>query len=156
MNFAEALYHPEEGSPTTFRKYNIFFYVLQTIYSFLKRLKIKLNWERVSFFHKTREEMVKQLDVLYLFKKIHILESAMVLLFSKHQLRGLMLKHEMTVSEVRGIRKMYSFKKEMARLLFRRGERQRVEEEIRAAMSPMGEPSQPSVQSVFKMPTSSG
>ena len=37
--------------------------------------------------------MLKQLDVMFLFKKIHILESAMKLLLTKPQLRGLMLQH---------------------------------------------------------------
>ena len=37
--------------------------------------------------------MLKQLDVMFLFKKIHILESAMKLLLTKPQLKGLMLMH---------------------------------------------------------------
>lgn len=37
-------------------------------------------------------EMLKQLDVMFLFKKIHILENAMMMFLSKHQLKGLMLQ----------------------------------------------------------------
>jgi hypothetical protein len=37
--------------------------------------------------------MLKQLDVMFLFRKINILESSMKLLLTKPQLRGLMLKH---------------------------------------------------------------
>jgi hypothetical protein len=37
--------------------------------------------------------MLKQLDVMFLFRKIHILESGMQLLLTKPQLKGLMLQH---------------------------------------------------------------
>ena len=116
MNFAEALYAPEEGSPTHFKKYNILYYFVQSIYGVLKALKIKCEWRNVEFFHKTREEMIRQLDVMLLFKKINMLESAMMTLLSKKQLVGLMLKPEMTVSEVRRIRKLYNLKKEIVKL----------------------------------------
>ena len=37
--------------------------------------------------------MLKQLDVMFLFKKIHMIESCMQLLLTKPQLKGLMLQH---------------------------------------------------------------
>jgi hypothetical protein len=60
--------------------------------------------------------MLKQLDVMFLFKKIHILESAMKLLLTKPQLKGLMLMHEQNVTEARRIRKQYGVKLDVARL----------------------------------------
>lgn len=42
--------------------------------------------------------MIRQLDVMLLFKKINMLESAMMVLLTKKQLIGLMLKPEMTIS----------------------------------------------------------
>jgi len=42
--------------------------------------------------------MVRQLDVKYLFRKLNILENAIMLLLSKPQLKGLMLQHKMTVA----------------------------------------------------------
>lgn len=98
MNFAEALYAPEEGSPTHFRKYNILYYLVQSIYVVLKAFKIRCEWKNIKFFHKTREEMIRQLDVMLLFKKINMLESAMMTLLTRKQLVGLMLKPEMTVT----------------------------------------------------------
>ena len=74
------------------------------------------NWKSTAFFDKTRKEMAKQLDVMLLFKKIYILETAIKLILTKPQLRGLMLQHEMNVTEARSIRKMYSLKMDVAKL----------------------------------------
>ena len=73
MRFA-SLYKTEKDSPTNAKKFNLFYYLLQSIYTLLTIVKIKCeNWRVVRYFHKTREEMVRQLDVRYLFKKLHIL-----------------------------------------------------------------------------------
>ena len=60
--------------------------------------------------------MLKQLDVMFLFKKIHILESGIKLLLTKPQLKGLMLQHEQNVTEAKRIRKQYGIKLDVARL----------------------------------------
>jgi len=98
MRFA-SLYKKEKDSPTNARKFNLFYYFLQSIYTLLAMVKIKCEkWKVVRYFHKTREEMQRQLDVRYLFKKLHILENAMMVLLTKPQLKGLMLQHEMTIA----------------------------------------------------------
>ena len=45
LNFASALYLPEDGSPTTFRKYNLFYYILQGIYMTFRIIGIRLDWK---------------------------------------------------------------------------------------------------------------
>jgi hypothetical protein len=73
MRFA-SLYKNDKDSPTTAKKFNLGYYILQSIYGLLAIIKIKCNfWKSVKFFYRTREEMVRQLDVKYLFKKLHIL-----------------------------------------------------------------------------------
>ena len=61
--------------------------------------------------------MLKQLDVMFLFKKIHILENGLKLLLTKPQMRGLMLQHELNVTEARSIRKAYGIKLDVARMV---------------------------------------
>ena len=75
-----------------------------------------VGWKSTVFFDKTRKEMAKQLDVMLLFKKIYALETAMKLILTKPQMRGLMLQHEMNVAEARSFRKMYSLKRDVAKL----------------------------------------
>lgn len=73
MRFA-GLYKNDKDTPTTAKKFNLWYYFLQTVYGILAMVKIKCDkWKTVKFFHKTREEMVRQLDVRYLFKKLSIL-----------------------------------------------------------------------------------
>ena len=60
--------------------------------------------------------MQRQLDVKYLFKKLHILENAMMLLLTKPQLKGLMLQHEMTVTEAKKMRRVYGLKSKIKKL----------------------------------------
>ena len=73
MRFA-SMYKVEKESPVTAKKFNIGYYFLQSVYNLLKIVKVKCDkWQSVKYFHETREEMVRQLDVKYLFKKLHIL-----------------------------------------------------------------------------------
>lgn len=118
MMFAQGVYRAEEGSPTSFDKYNLLYYFLQTFYSALRTLRVRCGWcKKVEFFFEARRETLKQLDVKFLFKKVHFLETAVTLLFSKPQLSGLLLQHTMTLSEARRLRKMYGVKRDVARFL---------------------------------------
>ena len=68
------MYKIEKDCPTTPKKFNICYYFLQAIYNLLQIVKVKCEkWRVVKYFHETKEEMVRQLDVKYLFKKLHIL-----------------------------------------------------------------------------------
>ncbi len=60
--------------------------------------------------------MQRQLDVRYLFKKLHILENAMMVLLTKPQLKGLMLQHEMTIAEAKKTRRIYGLKSRVKKL----------------------------------------
>lgn len=51
LNFASALYMPEEGAPNTFRDYNLFFYIIQGIYTVFRVLGIRLQWKSTTFFY---------------------------------------------------------------------------------------------------------
>lgn len=73
--------------------------------------------------------MLKQLDVMFLFKKIHIFESAMKLMLTKPQLRGIMLQHEQNVTEARRIRKQYAIKVDVARLAIHKLEKNKNKDE---------------------------
>lgn len=73
--------------------------------------------------------MLKQLDVMFLFRKISILESAMKLLLTRPQMRGLMLQHEQNVTEARKIRKQYAIKQDVARLAIHKLEKKKKKEE---------------------------
>jgi hypothetical protein len=45
LNAAQALYQPEEGAPTTFRKYNLYYYAIQSFYSMFRAVGIRLGWK---------------------------------------------------------------------------------------------------------------
>ena len=60
--------------------------------------------------------MLKQLDVMLLFRKLYTLEKGMNLLLSKSQMRGLMLQSELNVPQAKEIRKLYSLKMSVAKL----------------------------------------
>jgi hypothetical protein len=54
--------------------------------------------------------MLKQLDVLLLFKRINFLERSLTYLFSDHQLKGLYLSNQLTMDDAVGFRKNYKLK----------------------------------------------
>ena len=72
--------------------------------------------------------MLKQLDVMFLFRKIHFLEGAMNLLLTRPQLKGLMLQHELNVTEAKEIRKSYCIKREIAKIAKQKIKEQKTEE----------------------------
>jgi len=79
--------------------------------------------------------MLKQLDVMFLFRKIHILENGLKLLLTKPQLRGLMLQHELSVTEARGIRKAYGIKLDVARMVKHKMQKKKREEGLNSKHS---------------------
>ncbi len=66
------------------------------LYSILKTLKINPDWKTLKYYHQTREEALKQLDILFLFKRVNFLEKSFSLLFSESQLKGLHLSSHTT------------------------------------------------------------
>jgi len=74
MNIASSLYKPEKGCLTKTAKFNIIDYFMTGVYNLFKMMKINCErWKSTEFFYETREEIQRQLDVKYLFKKLTIL-----------------------------------------------------------------------------------
>jgi hypothetical protein len=82
----------------------------QSIYAFLRFFNFKPNWEKLSRYHSIREEMLKQLDVLYLIKRINFLENSLTFFFTKKQLMALHLTNQLTMAEAAKIRRSYKLK----------------------------------------------
>ena len=49
------------------------------------------NWEIVKKYNSISEEVVKQLDILLILKRINFIEKSLSFLFTDHQLKGLHL-----------------------------------------------------------------
>ena len=60
--------------------------------------------------------MLRQLDVMLLFRKIHFLESAVGVLLDDHQIRGLMLQSQMNIAEAKSARKTFAAKLAVAKI----------------------------------------
>jgi hypothetical protein len=113
VNIAGYLYRSEEKSETIEKDYNFLHFMGQSIYAFLRFFKFKPKWEKLSRYHSIREEMLKQLDVLYLIKRINFLEHSLTFLFTKKQLMALHLTNQLTMAEAAKIRRSYKLKKRL-------------------------------------------
>lgn len=111
LTLGSTLFKSRTDSPATLHQYNLFYYFLHSLYSLLKTFKVTCQWDTTKYFQQSQSELQKQIDIQFILRKIHILESGMMLLFSKAQLTGLMLQHQLTIEEARAIRKMYESKK---------------------------------------------
>ena len=56
-----------------YKKYNFAYFMAELVYGVLRRFKLKPNWPVVKEFYLCSEEMVKQLDILYLLKRVNFL-----------------------------------------------------------------------------------
>jgi hypothetical protein len=68
------------------------------------------KWEKLSFYYDTREEILKQLDILFLLKRINFLEQSLTFLFSNDQMKCLHLANHFTMSEAVRVRRGYRLK----------------------------------------------
>ena len=79
-------------------------------YTAIRLLNFRPAWKRAEFYYETREEMLKQLDVLFLLKRINFLEKSLSLLFSDHQLKALHLASHFSLAEAAELRRAYRLK----------------------------------------------
>jgi hypothetical protein len=71
------------------------------------------QWARVGRYYRVREEMVKQLDILFLIKRINFLEKSLTFLFTPPQLKALHLTHQPTMADAAAIRRNYKLKQKL-------------------------------------------
>ena len=78
------------------------------VYSPLRaKLKASQCWERVRRYHHCRAEVLKQMDILYLLKRVGFLERALEVMFDEHQIKGIHLMRKLTLEEVKHNRKQF-------------------------------------------------
>lgn len=80
----------------TFFQYNL--------YAFFKMIGRPRDWPAIAFLAECREEIVNQLDVKALVKRIIFLEYCMTNLFEDYQLEGLQIKKPKVPSDIAKIR----------------------------------------------------
>ena len=71
------------------KKYNFLYFLLHLFYMLVSLLRCRYKWKTSKLFYDCREEMTKQLDISYLFKRLVILERGMETLLSDRQMRAL-------------------------------------------------------------------
>lgn len=89
------------------KSYNFFYFILQLLYAFFKVFKCKFNWGTAKLYYECRQEMIKQLDVLYLYRRIAFLQKAIGTIFTDHQLKALHLYPRSSLSEAQDFRKRH-------------------------------------------------
>jgi hypothetical protein len=86
----------------------------------------KPKWARIKQYHRVREEMVKQLDVLFLIKRINFLEKSLSFLFTPPQLKALHLTHQPTMADAIATRHNYKLKHKLQKEIGRQKGRRTV------------------------------
>ena len=97
INLAGYLYKKDDPSSNTYKGYNFLYFLLHMFSNFLDNFNCRPNWKKVNKYASCREEMLKQLDVLYLLKRVTFTERALTVLLAQHQLRGLHLTERPTL-----------------------------------------------------------
>lgn len=94
INLAGYLYHSDNKIE---KKYNFLYYLCQVVYEIIGIFRITPNWEIVKKYNSISEEVVKQLDILLILKRINFIEKSLSFLFTDHQLKGLHLASHYTL-----------------------------------------------------------
>ncbi len=79
------------------KNYNFSRFILTGLYKILLYIGCKPEWKSCKEYDETNEEMAKQLDVLYLLKRVIFLERAVNSLLDEHQLKGIHLEEKLTL-----------------------------------------------------------
>ena len=98
------------------KKYDFLKFLFHGFYKFIKLLGCSPNWKTYKIFDDCKEEMVRQLDVVYLIKRIMLLERAILTLLDEHQVKGLHLQRKLTLEEVKKNRKNFNMKRKLITL----------------------------------------
>lgn len=76
-------------------------------YSVISLFNCKCDWPTSKLYYECREEMVKQLDILFLYKRVVILERAIGTLLNEKQIQALHLYENPTLAEAKKYRRRY-------------------------------------------------
>lgn len=106
INLGAALYkHDEEKAK--FNSYNFWQFIKQAVYKFLRLLGKGDDMIQSKGYQRCREELLKQLDVLYLLQRVCYLERAIEVVFEDHQLKGLHLLKKFTLHQAQRYRRNF-------------------------------------------------
>ena len=114
INLAGYLYRSEKGGEKLEKGYNFFYYLGQLLYTVLRALSCEPKWDKLSYYYETRQEMLKQIDILYLLKRVNFLENTLTFLFTNHQIKGLHLTSHISLAEAVSLRKTYRLKSKLS------------------------------------------
>ena len=89
------------------KKYNFLYFLMHMVYVVIDLFGCKCNWKTAKLYHECREEMVKQLDVLYLFRRVTVLERAIGTILTENQIGLLHLLENRTLAEARRDRRKF-------------------------------------------------
>lgn len=100
------LYKKDEKE-ISLKKFNFLYFLAQLVYRVFKEKFACCNWGAVKGYFKCREEVLKQIDVLYLLKRVTFLERATEILLDSHQLKGVHLLKHLSIDEAKKNRRNF-------------------------------------------------
>jgi hypothetical protein len=104
------LFKPDDDNmKKELKKYNFFYFLVHLVYALVSAFGRCCNWKTAKLYHECREEMTKQLDILYLYKRVVLLERGLSTLLSERQLSALHLLDKPTLAEAKKTRRKYKF-----------------------------------------------
>lgn len=89
------------------KKYNFLYFLLHMVYVVADTIGCPPKWPATKLYYECREEMVKQLDILYLMRRVTILERGISSLLTDRQIRALHLLDNRTLAEARRDRRKF-------------------------------------------------
>ena len=87
--------------------FNIFYYLSMMIKKMFKKCKFEPDWPKTDIYQKCSQEMIKQLDVTYIVKKLMFFDDALSKLLGKDELKELYMKGRPTLAEASQKRRKY-------------------------------------------------
>ncbi len=108
-----AILYKHDEEKEGFHKYNFLHFIAQGIYNFLKLFGGGRSLERAKGYQRCREELLKQLDILYLLKRVSYLERAIEVMLDDHQLKGIHLLQKPTLAQARRYRKNFKLQQKV-------------------------------------------
>jgi hypothetical protein len=94
------------------KKYNFLYFLLHLCYVLTDAVGLRCSWPTTKLYYECREEMVKQLDILYLVRRVTFLERALGAMLSEKQLRTLHLVENRTLAEAKKDRRKFRWNDE--------------------------------------------
>ena len=118
MAVAQDLYKNEKDEKDQADTFSLLYFAGYLVFMFFEKFNLILPWEKIQKYHKSMEEIRKQLDIGLILHKIEFADRVAQAVLDKHQIKGLHCQEYVTLEAAEKIREEYELHDKLVRYYF--------------------------------------